>query len=284
MPALIRHIEACNNLRDFAPRLPWRIAGRNVGWVQPALHQALREFPETFAVSETGADLSPALTTPEARTAALAAVAAALAPRRFLRIRRELFDVRPDARAESLAALDRGAIPAFGVIGQGVHLNGLVRRADGLHIWVGVRSTTKAVAPGQLDNVVAGGIPAGYAPLACLIKEAEEEAGMHASLLDTVRPTARLDYMLDAPEGMRRDILHVFDLDLPEDFIPRPNDDEVERFELWPAARLLECLREQDNIKFNVNLVLIDLFLREGLIDPESEEGKTLRAGLTRGQ
>ena len=284
MPALIRHIEACNNLREFAPRLPWRIAGRQVGWVQPALHQALREFPETFTVTDGGADLSPTLETPEARTEALAATARALAPQRLLRIRRELFDVRPDARGDSLAALDRGAVPAFGVIGQGVHLNGLVRRTDGLHVWVGVRSATKAVAPSQLDNIVAGGMPAGYDPLSCLIKEAEEEAGMPAALLDGVRPTARLDYILDAPEGLRRDILHVFDLELPEDFIPRPNDDEVERFELWPAARLLEVLREQDNIKFNVNLVLIDLFLREGLIDPESGEGKTLRAGLTRGQ
>ena len=33
----------------------------------------------------------------------------------------------------------------------------------------------------------------------------------------------------------------------------------------------------------NVNLVLIDLFLREGLVDPGSEEGRRLRAGLDPG-
>lgn len=283
MPALIRHIEACNNVPGFAPRLPWRIEGQQVGWVQPDLHRALRDFPRVFTVTQEGAELSPALTTPAERTRALAATAAVLAPGGFLRIRRELFDVRPDAASASLAALDRGAIPAFGVIGQGVHLNGLVRRADGLHVWVGVRSPHKAVAPGQLDNIVAGGMPAGYAPLECLLKEAEEEAGMPAALLAAARPTARLSYILQAPEGLRRDILHVFDLELPESFTPRPNDDEVERFELWPAARLLEAVRETEDVKFNVNLVLIDLFLREGLLDAASAEGKTLRAGLTRG-
>ena len=44
-----------------------------------------------------------------------------------------------------LGTLDRGLIPQFGVIGQGVHLNGLVRRPDGLHVWVGIRARNKAV-------------------------------------------------------------------------------------------------------------------------------------------
>jgi thiamine pyrophosphokinase len=81
-------------------------------------------------------------------------------------------------------------------------------------------------------------------------------------------------------EGLRRDVLHVFDLDLPEGMTPAPGDDEVERFELWPAARLLDAVRATDSIKFNVNLVLIDLFLREGLVtDPDG----SLRAGLDQG-
>ena len=57
----------------------------------------------------------------------------------------------------------------------------------------------------------------------------------------------------------------------------------MERFEFWPATRLLETVRDTDRVKFNVNLVLIDLFLREGLIDPASAEGRALRAGLDQG-
>ena len=182
-----------------------------------------------------------------------------------------------------LAQLDRGAIPAFGVTAAGVHLNGLVRRADGLHIWVGVRSRSKKVAPGQLDHLVAGGIPAGLSPEECLVKEAEEEASLPADLVVRARRVARLSYIMRNDQGMRRDILHAFDLELPEDFIPRPNDGEVERFELWPAPRLFETVRDTDDVKFNVNLVLIDLFLREGLIDPAGEEGRALRRGLDQG-
>ena len=57
----------------------------------------------------------------------------------------------------------------------------------------------------------------------------------------------------------------------------------MEHFELWPARRVLEAVRDSDEFKFNVNLVLIDLFLREGLIDPASDEGRRLRAGLDAG-
>ena len=51
----------------------------------------------------------------------------------------------------------------------------------------------------------------------------------------------------------------------------------------WPARRVLEFVRDTEGVKFNVNLVLIDLFLREGLIDPDSADGRALRAGLDQG-
>ena len=283
MPELMRHIEACNNTPSPAPRLPFLIQQRQVGWIMPEAVQALTFFPRDVHFDGRGVSLAGRLRGPGAATTALQRLAAHLADRGFLRIRGEMFDVRPEAEGPVMATLDRGAIPAFGVIGQGVHLNGLVRRADGLHVWVGVRARDKAVAPGQLDNIVAGGIPAGLSAEECLVKEADEEAGMDPGLAAAARRTGRISYILTNPEGLRRDVLHVFDIDLPEDFVPRPNDDEVERFELWPAARLLECVRETEDVKFNVNLVLIDLFLREGLIDADSAEGRALRAGLDAG-
>jgi thiamine pyrophosphokinase len=179
-----------------------------------------------------------------------------------------------------LATLDRGALPAFGILSQGVHLNGLVRRADGLHLWVGFRSRRKAVAPGQVDNIVAGGIPAGLSAEETLVKEAAEEASLPPDLAARARPVGRVSYVMATAEGLRRDVLHCYDLDIPEGVVPRPGDDEVERFELWPAARVLAAVRETDGVKFNVNLVLIHLFLREGLVeDPDG----SLRAGLDQG-
>ena len=52
----------------------------------------------------------------------------------------------------------------------------------------------------------------------------------------------------------------------PRIFRPRAADGEVEAFELWPIGRVMQTVRDTDEFKFNVNLVLIDLFRRLGLI------------------
>lgn len=280
---LYRHIEACNNALSPAHLLPFHLGAEQVGWVSAELARALTFLPQDFHFEARGVTLAGRLRSAAQRSDALASAGRSLAQQGFGRIRGELFDIRATAEGPVLGTLDRGMVGQFGVIGQGVHLNGLVRRADGLHVWAGVRASDKAVAPGALDNLVAGGIPAGLDAEQCLLKEAAEEASLPPELTVQARRTGRISYILSNDEGLRRDVLHVFDLDLPEDFTPTPNDDEVERFELWPAPRLLEALRETDGIKFNVNLVLMDLFLREGLIDPEGAEGRALRAGLNQG-
>jgi thiamine pyrophosphokinase len=279
-PALQRHIAACNNIASPAGLIPFRAGPAQVGWVSPDLAQALTFRPRDFHFDGDGVALAARLRSPGARSEALAQALPALAAGGFLRIRGEAFDIRETTAGPVLGTLDRGALPAFGVMSQGVHVNGLVRRADGLHVWVGIRARDKAVAPGQLDNVVAGGIPAGLSPEECLVKEAAEEARLPPDLAAAARPTGRVSYVMSNAEGLRRDVLHVYDLDIPEGVTPVPGDDEVERFELWPATRLLEAVRATDTIKFNVNLVLIDLFLREGLVD---DPDGSLRAGLDQG-
>jgi thiamine pyrophosphokinase len=281
----VRHIEACNNLHSPAGLIPFRVAGEQVGWLQPELARWLAYRPQHFHFDATGVALSAGLRGSARRDAALADAVKGLAKAGHLRVRDEPFDVRATPEGPVLARLDRGAVPAFGVLAQGVHLNGLVRRpgepGGGLHIWLGFRSRTKAVAPGQWDNIVAGGTPAGLDAVETLVKEAGEEAGIAPEMVARARPVARLSYNMKQPDGgLRRDILHCFDLELPEDFTPSPHDDEVEHFELWPARRVLELVRDTDDVKFNVNLVLIDLFLREGLIDPASAEGRALAAAL----
>ena len=54
----------------------------------------------------------------------------------------------------------------------------------------------------------------------------------------------------------------------------------AESFALWPLRRVLAAVRETDSFKFNVNLVLIDLFLRRGVI--AGQAGAALRAALSR--
>ena len=277
---LWRHVEACNNLPSPAGLIPFRIGEAQVGWVEPDLAQALTFRPRDFHFDERGVALAGRLRSPGARSQALADALPALATGGFLRIRGELFDVRQTSTGPALATLDRGAVPRFGVMSQGVHVNGIVRRADGPWLWVGFRAKDKAVAPGQMDNVIAGGIPAGLSAEETLVKEAGEEAKVPPELAVTAKPVGRVSYILANDEGLRRDVLHCFDLELPEGFTPTPNDDEVERFELWPAVRVLEAVRETDEVKFNVNLTLLDFFVRWGLVpDP----GGVLRRALDQG-
>jgi 8-oxo-dGTP pyrophosphatase MutT (NUDIX family) len=253
-----RHVRACNNAELPGAREPFLIDDQQVGFVAEPIASALREMA-SVRQSSHGVVLDDAATLPE--------IARRLAQRGFYRWRGEAFDVRARPDGPALAQIDRGAIPAFGIEALGVHLNGLVRRSDGLYLWVAHRAMDKALDPGKLDHIVAGGVSAGLDPMQTLLKEAGEEAGIPPELASAAVKVGEIAYAMDRPEGLRRDLLHCYDLMLAEDFAPVATDGEVAAFALWPIARVVVTVRTTDDFKFNVNLVLIDLFLRLGLIE-----------------
>jgi 8-oxo-dGTP pyrophosphatase MutT (NUDIX family) len=259
----LRHIRACKNAALPGDRLPFRIGAERVGWVKPAFAAKLAECAEIVRTADR-------VTLKDA--AALQTIARCLSDAGCFRWRREAFDIRATADGPVLAQLDRGALPSFGVLALGVHVNGLVRRPEGLHLWVGRRAADKALDPGKLDHIVAGGVPSGLSAADTLVKEAEEEASIPAELARQAVEVGTITYAMDRPEGLRRDLLHCYDLDLPETFEPLASDGEVEAFELWPIERVMETVRDTDDFKFNVSLVLIDLFLRNGLITGSDAE------------
>jgi hypothetical protein len=258
-----RHVRACNNAVLPGERIPFHAGVASVGWVTPSVAEALRDFP---AIRRTAARVT--LSDP----AALPGIARVLAERGVCRWRGEMFDVRERPDQPAVTQIDRGAIPAFGIRATGIHVNGLVHRADGLHVWVARRAMDKLLDPGKLDHIVAGGVPAGLGPQETLFKEAAEEAAIPPELAQRATPVAAIGYAMERPEGLRRDWVYAYDLVLPEGFIPQPADGEVAGFELWPIRRAFEAVRDTDDFKFNVNLVMIDLFIRQGLIAaPEAE-------------
>jgi 8-oxo-dGTP pyrophosphatase MutT (NUDIX family) len=252
-----RHVRACNNAELPGTRKPFLIGDQPVGYVPERIAAALRDMPAIRCSPDQVLLDNPA---------ALPAIARELAGRGLYRWRGEAFDVRARPDGPVLAQVDRGALPSFGIQALGAHVNGLVRRRDGLHVWVARRAKDKQLDPGKLDNIVAGGVPAGLDPMKTLIKEAGEEAAIPPTLAATAVQVGVVGYAMERPEGLRRDTLYCFDLTLPEDFVPAAADGEVEAFERWPISLLVETVRETDDFKFNVNLVLIDLFLRLGLI------------------
>lgn len=263
MHDLLRHIHACNDAVLPGRRLPVLVGGQPAGYALPGHARQAAQHGAT--IDQEGLHIPPA---------ALQPIAHALAHAGVFRWRDEAFDVRARPGGPVLGQIDRGALPILGIAATGVHLNGLV----GDRIWVAHRAPDKLLDPGKLDHLVAGGVPAGHDPAQTLVKEAQEEAALPEPLARQARPVATIEYAMERPEGLRRDTLHCFDLELPPEFEPRPLDGEVARFELWPLTHVLETVRQTDRFKFNVNLVLIDLFLRRALIPPP--ETPTLRAAL----
>jgi 8-oxo-dGTP pyrophosphatase MutT (NUDIX family) len=290
MTGFLRHIAACNT-HDPARYRPFRVAGQVVGCVRADLVDTLPALGDVFEpVSAESVDgsgggiaLAPRFTTPDQRSRALAfALDRLLAAGVLKKLRREAYPVLTRWGAEPLATIDRGAVPLFGLKSFGLHVNGYVRRADGLHLWVGKRAMDRGIAPGQYDNLVAGGQPAGLTLAENLVKEAAEEAGLDAATALTARPVGHIAYRMDNHIGLKDDTLFCFDLELGEGVVPRNTDGEVERFELWPVARVLESVRDTDDWKFNVNLVVIDFLIRHGIIGPDHPEYLALGQGLRR--
>jgi 8-oxo-dGTP pyrophosphatase MutT (NUDIX family) len=264
------HISACHSAILPGSRLPLYAGPHHIGYLKPELARELATRFPAVILALARVEI-PVASLAELNNMALAA---------GLRFRGEDFDVRETPDGPALATLDRGALPSFGVIGIGVHLNGLVRRADGMHVWIAKRAADKKLDPGKLDHLVAGGVSAGHSPFETLIKEAGEEASLPAKLAAQAKLTARFAYNMERPEGLRRDAVFAYDLELPESFIPIPADGEVEHFSLWPLAKVFEILSTTDEFKFNVNLVLIDLLIRHNAITGHAAAG--LRAALSK--
>jgi len=277
--SLADRVRACHG---FEPRefLEFRVAGWSVGWVLPAFAAKLLPYPEVFEVSETAVELSARLTQFETRTAAVQAVLADMVRSGALwRLRREAYPVGTGWGKPPLLTIDRAVVPSFGVEAYGIHVNGVVRKRTGLHLWVGRRALDKATAPGKLDHLIAGGHPHGIGLIENLVKEAREEADIPERLARTAVPVGAVGYRLRNDEGLRNDILFVYDLDVPEDFTPRNTDGEVAEFMLWPLQRVVETLETSDHFKFNVALVAIDFLIRRGIVGPDHPDYVELLAG-----
>ena len=260
---------------------PFRIEGRTQGWVLDDFATALEAYPQVFEVTEEAVALPNSLDTPEARSAAVDGclddlAARGLGPRR----RNETYPVNRRWGEPPAMLIDRGLVPYLGTRSYGIHVNGFVRRAGRLHLWVGKRNRNKPVAPGKFDHIVAGGQPQGLSLEENLVKEAWEEASLPADLAAAAVPVGEIAYRCLWQGHLRDDVLFCYDLELPEGVEPTPQDDEVSHFELWPLEEVVDRVRETDDFKFNVNLVLIDFFLRHGALDRADSEIASLARRL----
>ncbi len=268
---LLDHIRRCND-RNLSKFRPFWVAGQRIGWVRTDFIERLREFETVFEVTDEGVGLAARFDTVESRTAAMNEVVRHLvANKTFAKFRSESYAVVTEWGAAPLFLLDRCAVGPFGVRAFGVHLNGFVRRGGKTLLWIGRRALDKAVEPGKLDNMVAGGQPAGLSLIDNLVKESAEEAGLPRALVLRATNAGAISYCMEGERGLKPDTMFVYDLEVPDDFTPQNTDGEITDFALMDCAEVIERVRTSYDFKFNVSLVLIDFMIRTGHITPENE-------------
>jgi len=280
--SLLDRIRECN-AHDLSGFRPFSVAGRRVGWLRHAFAERLRGFGDVFHVETGAVSMRDALDGFGARSAAMAGVLESLAAEGIVSgWRGELYPVAAGLGEAPLLGMERAAIPLFGVTAYGVHMNGYVRDGGELAMWVARRSKLKPTFPGMLDNMVAGGLPMGIPAFENLIKECAEEASLPEEIARRAIPVGAITYCAEAPEGLKPDVQYCYDLLVPTGFTPRPGDDEIESFELWPIAKVIDVVERTANFKFNCNLVIIDFLIRHGLVGPEHPDYLALAGGLHR--
>jgi len=283
--AYLDHIRACNNFDPSGFR-PFEVGPDRVGFVAHDLAEELRRWPAAFRVAQDSVALSPDLSDFESRSRAIDAPLRTLAEEGQIEAwRDEPYPVTPDWHTPPVMRVERAACPRLGIRAFGVHINGFVRKPDGIHMWVARRAYDKPTFPGMLDNMVAGGQPLGIGLMENVVKECGEEAGIPADLARRAIAVGMISYTHQPPEGgCKPDQMFCYDLELPEDFTPVPADGEVEEFYLWPIGQVAERVRDTFDFKFNCNPCIIDFLIRHGILDPDAEPDYTalvhgLRAG-----
>jgi 8-oxo-dGTP pyrophosphatase MutT (NUDIX family) len=268
---------------DLSDRVPFVADGVTVGYVTPAFASSLGEFADVFQLGPRGLALHPALDTYDKRTRRVNDVLKVLRERGAVpHWRNENYRVSASFHAPAAFEMERAAATLFGITAYGVHLNGFVRDKHSLSMWIGRRSRSAAVEPGKLDQLVAGGLPAKLTISENLAKEASEEASIPADLVAQAKPAGTVSYCTDWQGGLKRDVLFVFDLELPPDFVPCNSDGELDAFTLLPIADVMATARETADFKFNCSLVVIDFLIRHGVIGPDEPDYTELVRGLHR--
>ncbi|XP_016946211.1 uncharacterized protein LOC108021884 isoform X1 [Drosophila biarmipes] len=253
---------------------PFVVEGQQVGLIKSDVLKHLTKYPEVFCIRDCEetkqgfVELNPAFRDYNERTEKLEKVLLDLRSEGLLPAlqgwRDEYFEVKSERRA--LLKMERAATPLFGVRKYGVDINGYVRHPTlGLCIWLQQRSNTKETWPGKWDNMVGGGLSAGFGIKETAIKEAAEEASIPCHLVKNLVSAGCVSFYFESRQGLFPNTEYVFDLELPVDFVPQNADGEVQAFELLPAKDCVERVFTSD-FKTTSAPVVIDFLIRHGYI------------------
>ncbi|KIW01957.1 uncharacterized protein PV09_06794 [Verruconis gallopava] len=263
-----------------------------LGFLLPSVALTLRGLPDWEVSEEDAQPRTITLingTNEQERSAIVAKTVTAMRQTGHWKVlekwRNELYAVYgPDG--DMAFAIERSASPLFGVVTYGVHLTCYTRDVDSgaMKIWIPRRAKNKQTYPSMLDNSVAGGIAAGEEPFECLVREAMEEASLPEAISRKAKAAGCVTYFYirDERAGGETGLLqpecqYIYDLDLTgakdehgDGVVCKPNDEEVEAFELLDVEQVITALGNGE-FKPNCALVMIEFLVRHGYITKENE-------------
>jgi hypothetical protein len=81
---------------------------------------------------------------------------------------------------------------------------------------------------------------------------------------------------------LKPDVMFIYDLELPADFVPRNMDGEAAEFRLLPVEQVLQITADTADFKFNCSVVNIDFFIRHGVLTPDDADYVDILRGMHR--
>nr|POF01031.1 uncharacterized protein CFP56_20979 [Quercus suber] len=176
--------------------------------------------------------------------------------------------------------IERFASGLFGITSRGAHLVAYTREDGQISkLWIARRSKHLYSYPNMLDTTVAGGIKSGVSPLETIVEEAHEEASLPGDFIRSqVRSRGVISHMSVTKEDFAGeqglvvpDYIYVYDVEIPSQLKPDPNDDEVSAFYLKTISEVQMALLRQE-FKPDSAAVLIDFMIRHSIITPDNEQ------------
>jgi len=246
-------------LSDAMQALPenfmaWYLGSSNraTGHLDPEHAKILQSLRQDWKSLPQGLSWDTPEKTPASRSLALAQLAEDLRVRGFITGWRNekfsfWFDERtadplskvPEPSRPDAFCMERAAFRFFGLHSHAVHINGFTPEG---FMWCGRRAMSKATDPGLLDNLAAGGLPAGESLAMCSVRELWEEAGVPASLALTRMRSGQVSTCRKVQEGWHHETLWIDNLTLPPEVQPVNQDGEVGEFVCMSPTRVIQAI------------------------------------------
>jgi ADP-ribose pyrophosphatase YjhB (NUDIX family) len=123
--------------------------------------------------------------------------------------------------------VERAGFRHLGMKSHAVHIHGFCPNGD---LWCGRRANNKATDPGLLDNLAAGGIPAGETHEATSMRELQEEAGLTRPGPAHLHWAGEVRAQRQEPQGWHDEHLWVANLVMDDHEVPCNQNGEVQSF------------------------------------------------------